>query len=232
VRTGTEIKHQTEDWEEYDARYLYDFVAPRTWHVAGSEGGHQGCGPGASRTSTRGLRYQCAARWTENTAYPEWSCSSHAADVRAGEPRHAPRRLRRARAHHADRGVRRQLARAAADNVKTIHRDGVRTPLVREVGKNWSVRLPDSECEAARAFARPRQAFWSLLHDVWDGVLNGAAPFVETRAGRRAPRFVKINEIEDDYLDRDLSDPALRKAARARIVKIIDAYRAPAPPRR
>jgi hypothetical protein len=41
------------------------------------------------------------------------------------------------------------------------------------------------------------------------------------------PRFVKINEIEDDYLDRDVSDPALRKAARERIMKIIDAYRAP-----
>src|SRR5262245_64880627 len=32
VRAGTEIKHQTEDWQ-YDAPYLYDFVAPRTWQV-------------------------------------------------------------------------------------------------------------------------------------------------------------------------------------------------------
>src|SRR5580765_1130435 len=32
VRAGSEIRHQTEDWE-YGASFLYDFVAPLTWHV-------------------------------------------------------------------------------------------------------------------------------------------------------------------------------------------------------
>ena len=49
------------------------------------------------------------------------------------------------------------------DNVKTIHEGGARVPLARETGKNWYVRLPDVECAAAQAFARPRQAFWALL---------------------------------------------------------------------
>jgi len=35
-----------------------------------------------------------------------------------------------------------------------------------------------------------------------------------------------MDEIEDDYLDRDLSDhPAIRKAARGRILAAIDQYR-------
>ena len=113
------------------------------------------------------------------------------------------------------------------DNVKTIHRDGVRTPLAREVGKNWSVRLPDSECAVARAFAAPRQAFWELVREVWDDVLNGAGPFVEAAPAGQPPRFVKMYEIEDDYVGRDLSDPSVRRAARERIVKVIEAYRAP-----
>src|SRR5215475_4911813 len=31
-RAGTEIRHQSEDWE-LDAAFLYDFVAPQTWEV-------------------------------------------------------------------------------------------------------------------------------------------------------------------------------------------------------
>jgi hypothetical protein len=113
------------------------------------------------------------------------------------------------------------------DNVKTIHRDGGKTPLAREVGKNWSVRLPDAECEAARAFAGPRQAFWTLSREVWDGVLNGAAPFVEKSPAGQPPRFVKMYEVEEDYIGRDLSDPALRREAAERILKVIEAYRGP-----
>jgi hypothetical protein len=226
VRAGTEIKHQTEDWE-YDAPYLYDFAAPRTWQVRGLK-----TTPGLwTRRVTNldeGLRYQCAAPWTENTAYPEWSCTSY-----APIPGRESRDMRRADYDALERTTR-IVAYGGSflerqNNVKTIQRDGARTPLVREVGKNWSVRLPDGECEAARAFARPRQAFWGLLRDVWDEVLNGASPFVETVPAGAPPRFVKINEVEDDYLDRDLSDPALRKAARERIMKIIDAYRVPSP---
>ena len=32
IREGSLIKHQSEDWE-YDAPFLYDFVAPRSWQA-------------------------------------------------------------------------------------------------------------------------------------------------------------------------------------------------------
>jgi len=175
-----------------------------------------------------GPRYQCAARWTADTAYPEWTCSSY-----APIPGRETRDMRRADYDTLDRTTRivayGQSWLERQDNVKTIHRDGARSPLAREVGKNWSIRLPESECEAARAFAAPRRALWDVVREVWDGVLTGTAPFVETAPPGQPPRFVKMHEVEDDYVGRDLSDPALRTAARDRIRKVIEAYREPAP---
>ena len=224
IREGSLIKHQSEDWE-YDAASLYDFVAPRSWQVRDLK-----ATPGLwTRRVTNlddGPRYQCAASWTGNTAYPEWTCTSY-----APIPGRETRDMRRADYDTLDRTTRLvaygQSWLERQDNVKTIHRDGVRTPLAREIGKNWSVRLPDSECAAARAFAAPRQAFWELVREVWDGVLNGAGPFVEAAPPGQPPRFVKMHEIEEDYVGRDLADPVVRRAARERIVKVIEAYRAP-----
>jgi hypothetical protein len=35
-----------------------------------------------------------------------------------------------------------------------------------------------------------------------------------------------MNQVEDEFLGRDLSDPATRKSARDRILAVIDEYRA------
>jgi hypothetical protein len=223
VRAGSEIKHQTEDWE-YDAPFLYDFAGPLTWQVK-------------PLTSTPGLwtrritnldegpRYQCAARWRDDTVYPEWSCSNY-----APVPGRETRDMGRADYSTLDRTSRIIVYGSSwlerQDNVKTIHGADGRTPLAREVGKNWYVRLPDSECAPAIAFAGPRRAFWALLRATWDDVQSGAGPFLEKAPAGHPPRFVKIREIEDDFLGRDLSDPLVRAAARERILKVIDEYRA------
>ena len=111
------------------------------------------------------------------------------------------------------------------DNVKTIQQGSERVPLVRETGKNWYVRLPDAECAAAQTFAQPRQAFWVLSRETWDSVLLGRAPFVETVPSGQPPRFVKMYQVEHEFLGRDLSDPAERQAARQRILDVIQEYR-------
>jgi len=220
VRPGSEIRHQTEDWQ-YEAPYLYDFVAPRTWQVRSLE-----ATPGLwTRRVTNlddGLRYQCAAPWKTETVYPEWTCSSYA-PIPGRETRDMKRNDYDALERTTRIIVYGQSFLERQDNVKTIHRDGEKTPLAREVGKNWSVRLPDAECESARAFAAPRRAFWELSREVWDGVLDGSAPFVEKAA--QPPRFVKMYEIEEHYVGRDLSDPSIRREASDRILKVIEAYR-------
>jgi hypothetical protein len=113
------------------------------------------------------------------------------------------------------------------NNVKTVDRDGARTPLVRELGKNWYVRLPDSECAGAQAFAAPRQVFWALLRETWDRVLDGSGPFTERLPAGQPPRFVKMFALEEEAIDKNLSDPATREQVRQRILEIIEEYRAP-----
>jgi hypothetical protein len=224
VIAGSEIRHQTEDWE-YGAAFLYDFVAPLTWHIRDLRST-----PALwTRRVTNlddGLRYQCPARWTADTAYPEWTCSNH-----APIPGRETRDMGRADYHALERTTR-IIAYGTSwlerqDNVKTIHQDGERVPLARETGKNWYVRLPDAECVTARAFARPRQAFWALSRETWDGVLTGRAPFIETVPPGQPPRFVKMHQVEQDLLGRDLADAAQRQAARERILAVIREYRAP-----
>jgi hypothetical protein len=224
VRPGSEIKHQSEDWE-FEAPFLYEFVAPLTWRVKRL--------PDSGGLWTRrvtnlddGLRYQCAARWTGETAYPEWSCSNYA-PIPGRETRDMGRK---------DYDTLNRTTRIVAygsswlerqENVKTLHGDGGRTPLSRETGKNWYVRLPASECGVAQAFAGPRQAFWSVLRETWDTVLDGAGPFVEKAVTAEPPRFVRMHEVEQDYVGRELADPASRQAVRKRILAVIEAYRAP-----
>ena len=93
------------------------------------------------------------------------------------------------------------------DNVKTIHSDSGRVPLVRELGKNWYVRLPDAECAGALIFAERRRDYWALLRQTWDGVLDGSGPFVERLPAGRPPRFVKMFEVEDDAIARTSPTP-------------------------
>lgn len=227
VREGTQIRHQSEDWE-YDASSLYDFVAPLHWQVRDLR-----ATPGLwTRRVTNlddGLRYQCAARWSEDRAYPEWSCANY-----APIPGRETRDMGRSDYQTLQRGTRIVVYGAAQggswlerqDNVKTIHRDSGRVPLVRELGKNWYVRLPDAECAGARTFAERRRDYWALLRETWDGVLDGAGPFVERAPPGAPPRFVKMFEVEDDAIARDLADPAVRQAVRERILAVIEAYRA------
>ena len=41
------------------------------------------------------------------------------------------------------------------------------------------------------------------------------------------PRFVKMFELEEETMGKDLSDPATRELTRRRILEIIKEYRAP-----
>ena len=220
-RAGTEIRHQSEDWE-FDAAFLYDFVAPQTWQVKDLRST-----PGLwTRRVTNlddGLRYQCAAPWSTDTAYPDWSCQSYA-PIPGRESRDMGRSDYNALDRHTRVVAYGNSWLERQDNTKIIHGDAGRAPLARETGKNWYVRLPDAECGAAKAFAEPRRAFWTLLRETWDDVLDGRGTFVERTPAGAPPRFVKMFEIEEDYVGRDLAEP-VRSTARQRILGVIEDYR-------
>jgi len=223
VRPESLLGHQSEDWE-HDSSLLYDFVRPQAWHVRDLRGT-----PGLwTRRITNlddGLRYQCAAAWATGTGYPEWSCANYA-PIPGRETRDMGRRDYHALQRHTRIVSYGSSWLERQDNVKTIEAGNGRAPLARELGKTWYVRLPDAECAAGEAFARDRRAFWALRREVWDSVLVGDGPFVERTPPGQPPRFVRMQEVEDEYLGRDLTDPAIRSAVRARILRIIEEYRA------
>jgi hypothetical protein len=223
---GSMLKHTGEDWE-HASSFLYDFVGPNTWDVKPLTT-RQGVWTRKITNLDDGLRYQCAAPWKiEGQGYAEWSCQSYA-PIPGRETRDMGRR---------DYNTMDRFTRVIAygqswlerqENTKIIHaKDGTKTPLAKELGKNWYVRLPDSECSVAQAFAGPRLKFWNLLRDTWIEVLSGDRSFVERPLiPGTMPRFVKMIEIESKYFMQNMDDPAVRALAKAEIRQVIQEYRA------
>ncbi|MBL7714650.1 MAG: hypothetical protein JNL01_04225 [Bdellovibrionales bacterium] len=226
---GSELKHTGEDWE-YDANFLYDFSKTRTWDVKklNPKAGVDGKWTRRVTNLDDGLRYQCEAAWDLTKAFPEWTCSSY-----SPIPGRETRDMGRTDYQTMDRTTRVIVYKnnwlERQDNIKTIEDPTTfaRTPLAREVGKNWYVRLPDSECQPAFDFVTPgRKAFWELVIEAWDQVLVGDRTFTELLpTGRTPPRFLAMMLVEIKYENLNLQDPAIRKAAMAEVLKVISDYR-------
>ena len=221
---GSELKHTGEDWE-YNAPFAYEFEKPLHWSVK-----DQRATPGLwTRRITSlddGLRYQCAATWRLDTAYPEWNCANNYAPIPGRETRDMGRKDYQALMRSTRVMVYTESWLERQDNVKVIDDSyGKRTPLARELGKNWYVRLPDSECKSAQEFAEGGKPFWGVLREAWDEVLVGDRPFIE-KAVSGSSRYSKIMWLEGEYEGRNLSDPSVRTAAKAAIQALIQDFRA------
>ena len=218
---GAILKHTGEDWV-YNASYLYDFVAPGNWNVV-SLGSTPGTWTRGITNLDDGLRYQCSSTWSLSTEYPEWTCDDFA-PIPGRETRDMGRKdyntlLRSTRViAYGPNWLERE------NNVKTILANGVRTPLAKEVGKSWYTRVPDSQCAVAQDFTKPRLAVWLLMRDVWNEVLLGDRPFSEKTVDGES-RYDDMMDIQDEYMQKDLANPAVRKAAHDEILGVINAYR-------
>jgi hypothetical protein len=216
---GSELRHQAEDWE-FESEYLYDFVAPATWEVRATQAGSW------TRRITNlddGLRYQCSAPWLTTTANPEWTCSNYA-PIPGRETRDMGRKdyntLQRTTRiiNYGTSWLERQ------NNIKTIHdADNTKTPLAKEEGKNWYVRLPDSECDVVRPFVKQHTPFWALMQETWSEILDGETNFKEKVM--QPNRYVKVMELEAKYLDQDLGIQQVREQAKKELIDIIEMYR-------
>jgi hypothetical protein len=212
---GSILKHTGEDWE-YNAKFLYDYAGNSTWKVK----------PVAEGTWTRrvtslddGLRYQCAAPWDLKNAYPEWTCSDY-----APIPGRETRDMKRNDYQALERTSRllvygdSWLEREA--NTKVIQQDETRTPLVKELGKIWYVRLPDAECQEAIEFVKPRREFWDVVRSAWDRLMTGEATVVEKGDAGSFARYSETMKIEKEYLEKDLKDAKVRKEAEDKLVAL------------
>ena len=223
VIEGSELRHQVEEWE-FNARFLYDFSGPSKWEVKDLTGTPELWTRKVTNLDS-GLRYQCAAQWSEHKRYSEWSCANY-----APIPGREIRDMGRKDYNSLDRKTRVIVYDGSwlerQDNIKTIHgTDGSRTPLARELGKNWYVRLPDAECAPAQKFAKEGQAFGDILREVWDSILIGDRPFYEMTPAGSPPRFAAMLEIEEQFKTQDLSDPTVRQSAAEAVRLVIQRYR-------
>jgi hypothetical protein len=225
---GSQLKHTGEDWD-FQAPFLYDFTAANTWAVKDIRSTNAGQWTRKITNLDDGLRYQCSAPFLATTAYPEWTCSNYA-PIPGRETRDMGRK---------DYDALERTTRLVAygnsflerqDNTKVIDRTGgPHVSLAKETGKNWYVRLPDSECQAGRDFAQPRHDFWVVEREAWDQILIGDRPFVEKPASPGTPsRYYQMSELEETTLDQkaNLADPSVRSGVAAQITKIIQDFRA------
>lgn len=218
---GSELKHTGEDWE-YEATYQYDFISPAHWSVQ-TLPANSGMWTRRITNLDDGLRYQCSAAWEMQKALPEWTCSGYA-PIPGRESRDMGRKDYQA----LDRTT--KLVSYGASflerqmNTKIIHDANGKTPLAKEVGKNWYVRLPDSECEYAVEFLTPRRGFWEVMREAWDDVFAAVVPFTEKRVPGQS-RYGDFQDLEEKYATRNLLDPALRSQVKAEITSVIEKYR-------
>ena len=109
-------------------------------------------------------------------------------------------------------------------NTKVVDEFGTRTPLVKELGRTWYVRLPNSECKAAQEFASPRRViFWDITREAWDEKLANATTWTDAKTPKgEDSRYGQIVDIEETWIRKDLTKPEIRQAAKADVLRIID----------
>lgn len=214
------LKHQAEDWE-YEPEYVYDFVGPNHWKAKDTRQASKGLWVRKITNLDDGLRYQCLAGWNLTNAFAEWSCSNF-----APIPGRETRDMKRRDYNTMDRTTRiisygrNWLERQ--NNVKTIFTDGKKQPLAEEEGKNWYVKLPDSECKPAKKWAQERKHFWRVMRETWEDILDGQGDFIEK--AMQPPRFTKIWALEGEYLPK-LPNARAEEELKGKVHAIIDAYR-------
>ena len=221
---GSQLKHTGEDWE-FQAAYLYDFTGPNTWEV--KQGTPVGSWTRRVTNLDDGPRYQCAAPFSSTAANPDWTCSGYS-PIPGRETRDMGRKdydgLERTTRviSYGDSFIERQA------NTKVIQRNGApKENLAKEVGKNWYVRLPDSDCKPAHDFIAPRREFWSIVREAWDQVLVGDRAFVEKPAAPGRPsRYYRIQQLEAQALTENLSDKAVRTKYQSQVLQLINEFRA------
>jgi hypothetical protein len=171
-----------------------------------------------------GLRYQCLGKWSQGHSFPRFECESFA-PIPGRETRDMGRKdyntmnRKQSVVIYGDSWLERQ------NNTKIQFSASGKNPLVHEVGKIWSVRIPDEECSNVGIWADERQAFWDVLADVWGQTLDGSRAFHEIKLVNGTTRGAKISELEQQYFQTIGSNFNHEQIVRQRLLEIIEAHR-------
>lgn len=171
-----------------------------------------------------GPRYQCLGTWVEGHKFSEFNCGAFA-PIPGRESRDMGRSdyntLSRQSSviSYGNSWIERQ------NNIKTKFSEGYKHALVKEIGKIWSVRLPDNECASVADWAEKRQAFWDILADVWRNTLDGSTDFNEVKMVEDSTRSDKINSLLTRYYKTVKDNPKHAEIVRDSLYKIIEQHR-------
>ncbi len=111
------------------------------------------------------------------------------------------------------------------NNIKTIHQnDNTKIPLAKEVGKVFSIKVSDDLCFEAKQWAEARKDFWLISIEIWNEFLNGTSEKVVEVSNQNGLRFMKIWDLAEKYIDKNLSDKTNRDAAKEDLRKVISQF--------
>lgn len=216
---GGIIRHTGEDWE-WNAAREWQYKGADTWAASPLQ-------PDLWLRRVTGLddglRYQCAAAWTTGTEYPSWTCKG-LAPITGRESRDMGRKDYEDLDRTSKLVVYDTNWLERENNTKLIDHAGEQTPLVKEVGKTWYVRLPDRECADAQEFASPRRRiFWDVTREAWDEELAGAQTWTDAKTPKgQDSRYGQITDMEETWIREDLTKTEVRAAAKAAVKQVID----------
>lgn len=221
VDAETLLKHTGEDWD-FEAPFRYEFVSPLHWEAR--QQSEKNVWTRRVTGLDDGLRFQCSAPWDLNKANPTWACSAYA-PIPGRETRDMGRKDYQAMDRWNSVIVYGNSWLEREENTKMIQDASGKKPLAKELGKNWYVRMPDSDCQAARDYVAPRKEFWKVIREAWDGVFTGQEAFVEKTIAGQPGRYMSIMGLEDKYMAQNLGDRGIRQQAIGEIRGFIELYR-------
>ena len=214
------MKHHGEHWQA-NAPFRYHYMGENTWTpVAIDEAGW-------TRTITSlddGPRYSCQGVWDISGARNLWKCTETYSPIPGREYRDMGRKdyqglTRSAQIQVYDWGwLERQ------ENVKVTEAAGHKTPLVREEGKIFSIRVDDAFCAPARDFVAARKNYWDISRAVWSEVLDGGSDFTSLPLKGGERRYNELWRLESKYFE-GLSDAGIVDQVKTEMRSIIDSYR-------
>jgi len=169
IDDSTVIKHWREDWA-YEDPILYTYSGNRTWvkHDRGAAA-VKGKWTQSVWEVDDGPRYQGTSNWVTTDNKTFWESTVDAP---------LPRREYTVR---NDYNIMRRDNRIVIndsgwvheqDNDKILQADSSRKLLAQEKGINSYVHIPDQRCAAARAWWEKNKAFWQVVREQWQAVLD------------------------------------------------------------
>lgn len=220
------MRHHGEVWQQApDFRYRYEgrFDGNDHWALESLDG-TENQWVRAITNLDDGLRYQCLGSWTEERSYSQFECKAFS-PIPGRETRDMGRTDYNTMQRSTQVALFGQSWLEKQKNIKVdFSRDRSRE-LAGEVGKIWSVRVPDEECATVSSWADERQAFWDILAQAWDEAYDGSRPFKEIKYVDGSTRGQKISQLLEEYYLTIASNPNDARLVRDRLSKIIEAHR-------